>query len=67
MHDAKLFDKRSSTKEVIPTLQHAQLVKVDNGIMLRGLEDGGYQKHQRQTWWVLPGVMDDLTVWTPDG
>jgi len=35
VHDAKLFDKRGSTREVIPTLQHAHLVKVDNGIMLR--------------------------------
>ncbi len=58
--DARLYDKKGG-KELL-ALEHAFLVKVDEGIMLRGLEYIDYQKTARQGWWVLPGPLDDLTA-----
>ncbi|MGR4869997.1 hypothetical protein ACIPRI_14175 [Variovorax sp. LARHSF232] len=58
--DARLYDKKGG-KELL-TLEHAFLVKVDGGIMLRGLQEAGYQQHVRQGWWVLPGPLDELTA-----
>lgn len=61
--DARLYDKKGG-KELL-VLEHAHLVKIDEGMMLRGFEaGGGYQKHYRQGWWVLPGPLDDLTTFT---
>ena len=60
VHDAKLYDKKGG-KELL-VLEYAHLVRVDEGMMLYGFVPAGYQQRDRQTWWVLPGPMDDLTV-----
>jgi hypothetical protein len=62
---AWLFDREGSNRELLATLKHAQVIKVQGGMLLRGLEDAGHREHQRQAWWCLPGPLDDLTSASP--
>lgn len=60
VQDARLYDKKGGTELMALSLVYR--VKIDDGIMLQGFVERSYQKHDRQAWWVLPGLMDDLTV-----
>lgn len=59
---ARLLRSRDAADEALPTLMHAHLLKIRGGILLAGLQDAGYQKHHRQTWWVVPGHHDALVI-----
>lgn len=47
---------------LLPELRCPTLKLIKGGVLLSGLEVCGYQAHQHQRWWCVPGHLDDLSL-----
>jgi hypothetical protein len=43
-------------------LRTVKILKIDGGILIGGWEEHPGRAPTRQTWWCVPGLMDDTTV-----
>ena len=56
--------RRLDPKTRVPQdeLQSAEILKVDGGVLVAGWEEHPGRAPTRQTWWCVPGHLDDLTA-----
>ncbi|MGO4393460.1 hypothetical protein AB4Z46_19075 [Variovorax sp. M-6] len=46
---------------LVDQMDRVKVLKIDRGILLGGLEQHSGKLPTRQTWWCLPGLLDNLT------
>ena len=50
-------------QRLVDQLVDAKVVKIERGILLGGWEEHSGKPPTRQTWWCLPGLFDDTTIY----